>query len=228
MVVEGILLYAVFKYRRKPGDGDPHQTHGNTPLEIGWTIIPSIVLIVVAVPTVITIFDNANSPDPDGALQVGVVGEQWWWEFNYPDPADPENTLITANELHIPVNEVVNITLDSRDVLHSFWIPKIAGKVDLVPNNRNTMWIKGEETGDILRAVRGVLRRVSRADAVLGDRGDARGVRRLAGVGAGGRRGTDRPVGEAGEGDLRGGSGPVLDVPYGQGHEGAGEDRAPT
>ena len=67
VVVEGILVYAAFKYRRKPGDGDPHQTHGNTPLEIGWTIIPSIVLIVVAVPTVITIFDNANSPDPEGA-----------------------------------------------------------------------------------------------------------------------------------------------------------------
>lgn len=147
VVVEGILLYAVFRYRRRPGDGDPKQTHGNTKLEIGWTILPSLVLVVVAVPTVITIFDNANSPDPEGALQVGVVGEQWWWEFNYPDPADPNNTLITANELHIPVDEVVNITLDSRDVLHSFWIPKIAGKVDLVPNNRNTMWIKAEETG---------------------------------------------------------------------------------
>ncbi len=147
VVVEGILLYAVFKFRRRPGDGDPKQTHGNTKLEIGWTILPSLVLVVVAVPTVITIFDNANSPDPEGGLEVGVVGEQWWWEFNYPDPTDPSNTLITANELHIPVDEVVNITLDSRDVLHSFWIPKIAGKVDLVPNNRNTMWIKAEETG---------------------------------------------------------------------------------
>ena len=147
VVVEGILVYAAFKYRRKPGDGDPHQTHGNTKLEIGWTILPSIVLVFVAVPTVITIFDNANSPDPEGALQVDVVGEQWWWEFNYPDPTDPDNTLVTANELHIPVDEVVNLTLDSNDVLHSFWIPKIAGKVDLVPNNLNTMWIEGEEEG---------------------------------------------------------------------------------
>ena len=71
-------------------------------------------LVFVAVPTVITIFDNANSPDPEGALQVDVVGEQWWWEFNYPDPTDPDNTLVTANELHIPVNEVVNLTLDSK------------------------------------------------------------------------------------------------------------------
>ena len=101
VVVEGILLYAVFKYRRRPGDGDPKQTHGNTKLEIGWTILPSLVLVVVAVPTVITIFDNANSPDPEGALQVGLSANSWW-EFNYSDP-DPNNTRITANELHIPV-----------------------------------------------------------------------------------------------------------------------------
>lgn len=147
VVVEGILLYTVVRYRRRPGDGDPHQTHGNTSLEIGWTILPSIVLVFVAVPTVLTIFDNANSPDPEGALKIDVVGVQWWWEFNYPDPADPSGKIVTANELHLPVDEVVNITLDSRDVLHSFWIPKIAGKVDLVPNNTNTMWIKAEETG---------------------------------------------------------------------------------
>lgn len=147
VVVEGILVYTMIRYRRRPGDGDPHQTHGNTRLEIGWTILPALVLVVVAVPTVFTIFDNANSPDPEGALRVDVVGVQWWWEFTYPDPDDPTQSVVTANELHIPVDEVVNITLDSRDVLHSFWIPKIAGKVDLVPNHKNTMWIKGEETG---------------------------------------------------------------------------------
>ena len=147
VVVEGILIYTMIRYRRKPGDGDPHQTHGHTGLEIGWTVLPSLVLVVVAVPTVLTIFDNANSPDPEGAMRVDVVGVQWWWEFRYPDEDDPTQTVVTANELHIPVDEVVNITLNSRDVLHSFWLPKIAGKVDLVPNNQNTMWIKAEETG---------------------------------------------------------------------------------
>ena len=141
VAVEGALLYAVIKFRRKPGDPDPEQTHGHTPIEITWTILPAVILAIVAVPTVLTIFDNANSPAPDG-MQVDVVAHQWWWEFNY-----PELELKTSNELHIPVDEVVNISLESKDVLHSFWIPKIAGKVDMVPGNPNTMWIKGEEAG---------------------------------------------------------------------------------
>lgn len=149
VTVGGAILYTVIRYRRRPGDPDPPQTHGNTPLEIGWTIAPAIVLAVVAVPTVITIFDNANSPDP-GALTVDVRGQQWWWEFTYPHPDDPDSKVVTANEMHIPVDEVVNVTLRSKDVLHSFWIPKIAGKVDLVPNNTNTMWIQADEPGDYL------------------------------------------------------------------------------
>ena len=144
VVVEGALLYAVVRFRRKPGDPDPEQIHGHKPIEIGWTVLPAVVLAVVAVPTVLTIFDNANSPDPDG-MKVDVVAHQWWWEFHY-----PESGVVTANELHIPVNEVVNISLDSKDVLHSFWIPKIAGKVDVVPNSANTLWIKADKAGRFL------------------------------------------------------------------------------
>ena len=147
IVVEGVLIYAAIRFRRKPGDPDPEQTHGNTPLEIGWTVAPAIVLAVVAVPTVTTIFDNANSPDP-GSLTIDVVGHQWWWEFNYPHPDGSDDTTLVSNELHIPTNEVININLNSKDVLHSFWIPKIAGKVDLVPNHPNQMWILAEEPGE--------------------------------------------------------------------------------
>ena len=149
VTVGGVILYTVIRYRRRPGDPDPPQIHGNTPLEIGWTIAPALVLAVVAVPTVITIFDNANSPEP-GALTVDVRGHQWWWEFTYPHPDDPDSKVVTANEMYIPVGEVVNVTLRSKDVLHSFWIPKIAGKVDLVPNNTNTMWIQADEPDDYL------------------------------------------------------------------------------
>ena len=147
VVVGGVILYAVIRYRRRPGDPDPPQIHGHKRLEIAWTILPGIVLAVVAVPTILTIFDNANSPEP-GALTVNVVAHQWWWEFRYPSEGGAD--LVTANELHIPVDEVVNVTLDSTDVLHSFWIPKIAGKVDVVPNNLNTMWIQADEAGEYL------------------------------------------------------------------------------
>ena len=146
VVVVGALLYIVIRYRRRPGSADPPQIHGHTRLEIGWTILPAVVLAVVAVPTVITIFDNAQHfPN---AMTVDVVAHQWWWEFHYAHPDDPNAKVVTANELHIPVGEIVNVTLDSKDVIHSFWIPKLAGKVDLVPNNLNTMWIQADELGE--------------------------------------------------------------------------------
>ena len=147
VAVGGAILYIVIRYRRRPGDPDPPQIHGHRRLEIGWTILPALVLVVVAVPSVLTIFYNANSPEPS-AMEVEVIGHQWWFEFRYPDPNDPEGQIVTANEMHIPSGEVVNIKLDSKDVIHSFWIPKLAGKIDMVPNSPNTMWIEADEPGE--------------------------------------------------------------------------------
>ena len=145
ILVTGAIIYAAVRYRRRPDQGDPEQIHGHTRFEIAWTIIPALVLLAVAVPSVITIFDNANSPVPpeDGGLEVLVTGHQWWFEFEYPNLG-----VVTANELHIPVGEPVNIKLDSVDVIHSFWVPKIAGKVDMVPNNDNEMWMQADEAGE--------------------------------------------------------------------------------
>ena len=139
------MLYAAIRYRRRPGQGDPEQIHGHTGVEIAWTIIPAIILAVIAVPTVIAIFDNENSPKPpeEGGLLVKAIGHQWWFEFVYPD-----HNVVTANELHIPVGEVINIQLESVDVIHSFWVPKLAGKVDMVPNNDNTIWLKANVAGE--------------------------------------------------------------------------------
>ena len=144
IAVEGAIIYAVIRFRRRSGQGDPEQIHGNDRLEVAWSIVPAIILILVAIPSIITIFDNANSPrtPEEGGLLVEVIGHQWWFEFRY-----PEHNVVTANELHIPVDEPVNISLDSVDVLHSFWVPWIAGKVDMVPNNDNKMWIQADETG---------------------------------------------------------------------------------
>ena len=143
VLVEGILLYAVIRFRRRPGSDEmPAQTHGNTPLEIAWTIAPAIVLAVIAVPTIIYIFDISKSPG-EGALEINVTGHQWWWEFEY-----PEQNVVTANELHVPVNRYVKLNLRTDDVIHSFWIPKLAGKVDVVPRNVNRMKFKAERVGD--------------------------------------------------------------------------------
>ena len=142
VAVEGVLIYAVFRYRRKKGDQQiPAQVHGNLRLEVGWTIAPAIVLAVIAVPTIIYIFDIAETPG-EGALEVTVTGHQWWWEFDY-----PEQDLITANEMHIPVNTQIKVNLRSDDVIHSFWIPKLAGKVDVIPRNTNKMQFTATRTG---------------------------------------------------------------------------------
>ena len=133
VVVEGILLYAMIRFRRRQGDTRiPEQTHGNTPLEIGWTIAPAIVLAVIAVPTVIYIFDIDAEPPDEGSLVLNVTGHQWWWEFEY-----PQLNIVTANELHVPVDTDIKVFLRSDDVIHSFWIPKLAGKQDVVPANTN-------------------------------------------------------------------------------------------
>ncbi len=149
VAVEAALFYAVFKFRRRSDDEVPRQTHGNSTLEFAWTAIPTALLILIAIPTVFTIFSNANSPVPadEGGLVVDAIGHQWWFEFRYAHPVNPGEDVVFANELHIPIGEPVNIRLESDDVIHSFWVPKLGGKVDMVPSNGNTMWLQADTEG---------------------------------------------------------------------------------
>jgi cytochrome c oxidase subunit 2 len=134
ILVEGALIYVVFRYRRRENQGTPPQTHGSTKLEIAWTLIPAVILVFIAVPTVRTIFITQAQAAP-GSLSIEVTGHQWWWEFKY-----PEYGVTTANEIYLPVGRTVNFRLRSADVIHSFWTPQLGGKRDVVTNRTNYMW----------------------------------------------------------------------------------------
>lgn len=143
IVVEGVIVYTAIRYRRRD-DSIPRQVHGNTKLEIAWTVIPSIVIAAIAVPTIIGIWEQQRGAPQDmgEVLDVEAIGHRWWFEFRY-----PRQEVVTANELHIPVNRPINVKLLSQDVIHSFWVPKLAGKVDMVPLNENLIWFIAEEPG---------------------------------------------------------------------------------
>jgi cytochrome c oxidase subunit 2 len=143
VLVEGALLYAIFRFRGKPNDAEPAQVHGNTTIEIIWTVIPALILAFIAVPTVRGIFETAAVPPEADALKVEVVGHQWWWEFRYPDLG-----ITTANEVHIPVGQTVSFRMGTADVVHSFWPPRFAGKRDVFPNRETRLWFKAEEAGE--------------------------------------------------------------------------------
>lgn len=134
VVVEAALVYTIVKYRKRPGGPEAKQIHGNAALEITWTAIPALILVFIAVPTVRTIFET-QAPAPAGAITVEVIGHQWWWEFRY-----PEYGITTANELYLPVGRTANFELKTKDVLHSFWIPQMGGKRDLISNKTNYLW----------------------------------------------------------------------------------------
>ena len=150
--VETLLLYTIWKYRRKSENDRPKHVHGNTTLEILWTAIPAVILAIIAVPTVQTIFKTQAVASAD-ALQVEVWGHQWWWEFRYPQYTTTEasgkiDTLTTANELYLPVGRKVNFKLQTIDVLHSFWIPQMGGKRDLITNHVNYLWFTPDSVGE--------------------------------------------------------------------------------
>jgi cytochrome c oxidase subunit 2 len=141
------------RFRARPGKNEnPKQIHGSTPLEIGWTIVPALILLVVAVPTVATIWDLAERPKGPDVLEVNVVGKQWWWEFELPKQAMVDQKVVTSTELHIPVKTKVVLTQTSDNVIHSFWVPELAGKKDVVPGHRNTNVIEADEPGVFLGA----------------------------------------------------------------------------
>ena len=141
VLVEGALLLAILKFRGRPDDPEPRQIHGHTGLEVVWTIIPAFILVMIAVPTIRTIFRTSDYA-PGEVVKVEVVGHQWWWEFRY-----PELGLVTANELHVPVGKTVSLRMTSADVIHSFWVPQFAGKRDVFPRKHNPLWFKAEVTG---------------------------------------------------------------------------------
>ena len=134
VLVEAVLLFIVFRYRRRENQGTPPQTHGSTKLEIAWTLIPAVILVFIAVPTVRTIFITQAQAAP-GSLNIDVTGHQWWWEFRY-----PEYGVTTANEIYLPVGRTVNFRLRSADVIHSFWAPQLGGKRDVITNRTNYIW----------------------------------------------------------------------------------------
>lgn len=141
IVVGGALLYAVIRFRARRDDRIPEQVEGSARIELLWTSIPVVLLTLLAVPTVQRAF-QLDTPPPGEVLEVRAVGYQWWWAFEY-----PELGVVTANELRIPAGKTIHLFLESNDVIHSFWVPRLAGKMDAVPGRVNQMWLRADETG---------------------------------------------------------------------------------
>jgi cytochrome c oxidase subunit II len=151
-VVFTLLAYAVVKFRKRPGDDgrEPAQVYGSTQIELAWTVIPILIVVVLFLATARVVHSIQDAPKPENAVEVIAIGHQFWWEFRY-----PQSGVVTANELHIPVSETAHptptfLTLLSADTDHSFWVPQLAGKTDLIPNRVNHMWIDPYETGIFL------------------------------------------------------------------------------
>jgi cytochrome c oxidase subunit 2 len=148
-VVGGLLVFVIFRFRARKSDTEhePAQIYGSTQVELAWTVIPVLIVVVLFLTTARVIFAIQDAPEPKSATDVTVVGHQFWWEFRY-----PKLGIVTANELHVPVStpeepEPTYLKLLSADVDHSFWVPQLGGKTDLIPNHPNAMWFDPEKTG---------------------------------------------------------------------------------
>ena len=144
-----LLVYVLIRYRQRATDSDhePAQIYGSSQIELAWTVVPMIIVIVMFLTTARVIFNTENVSKPEGALDVIVIGHQFWWEFRY-----PKLGIVTANELHIPISDPRHPTptyleMSSADTVHSFWVPQLAGKTDVIPNRVNVMWIDPEAPG---------------------------------------------------------------------------------
>ena len=153
VLVLGGAVFIARKFRARDDghfDDMPAQIHGNNTLEIGWTIIPAVILLGIGVLSVIAIF-NLNEKPPEGAVKVQVVGQQWWWEYRYDVNNDGVyDDVVTANDLVIPAGEQVGLEVTARDVIHSFWAPRLNGKRDAVPNRRHPWNLQADEPGEFV------------------------------------------------------------------------------
>jgi cytochrome c oxidase subunit II len=152
LVVCLLLVYAIVKFRARGTDADrePAQVYGSTQIELAWTIIPVLIVVVLFAATARVIHAVQDVPQPPTAIEVTVIGHQFWWEYRYPALG-----IVTANELHVPVSDPSRplptfLMLMSADTDHSFWIPQLAGKTDLIPNRINRMWFDPQRTGVFL------------------------------------------------------------------------------
>ena len=152
LIVGGLLVYTTIRFRRRSADdgSEPPQIYGSNQIELAWTVLPVLIVFVLILVTARSIADVQDYPAPPDSLNVTVVGHQWWWEIRY-----PELGVVTANELHVPVSSAARrqltfLRLESADVAHSFWVPQLAGKTDLIPNRVNTMWIEPKAAGTYL------------------------------------------------------------------------------
>ncbi|MGI4829532.1 MAG: cytochrome c oxidase subunit II [Janthinobacterium lividum] len=148
VAIGALLAYALVRYRGKPGDStEPPQVFGSTQIELAWTIIPVLLIVVLFLGTARVIFAVQDAPKPKSALDVIAIGHQFWWEFRY-----PQFNIVTANELHVPVSATQStrptfLKLTSADVMHSFWVPRLGGKTDLLPNRVNELWFDPQTPG---------------------------------------------------------------------------------
>ncbi len=151
LTVAGILVYVLVKYRSRGSNGqseqEPPQIYGSNQIELSWTVIPVLIVVMLFLATTRVIYTTEHAQRPANALDVTVVGHQFWWEYRY-----PQLGVVTANELHVPVSDHAHplptyLTMSSADTDHSFWAPRLAGKMDLIPNKVNTMWIDPQTQG---------------------------------------------------------------------------------
>jgi cytochrome c oxidase subunit 2 len=149
LVVFSLIVYAAVKYRKRPSDDDcePPQIYGSNQVELAWTVIPILIVVVLFLASARVIHAVEDAKFPANAIEVTATGHQFWWEFEY-----PKYGFVTANELHVPVSPIgtslpTHIMLLSADTDHSFWVPQLAGKTDLIPNRRNEMWVEPHEVG---------------------------------------------------------------------------------
>ena len=137
-VVAGLLVVTIVRYRARPDDDgrEPPQVYGSNQVELAWTVVPMLIVILLGLVTARNILALQKDERPEGWLPVTVIGHQWWWEFRY-----PEQGVVTANELHLPIGRPTFFDLESQDVIHSFWVPQLSGKTDLIPNRTNHLWV---------------------------------------------------------------------------------------
>ena len=151
VVVAGLLLYVLLRYRHREADPEanqePPQIYGSNQIELSWTVFPILIVVMLFLATARVILSTQKAVKPPSALDINVIGHQFWWEYRY-----PKLGVVTANELHIPVSDPKNPTpaylaLTSADTDHSFWVPRLFGKQDLIPNKINSLWMDPDKPG---------------------------------------------------------------------------------